>query len=64
MHARDHISDTHFVGDSMTAEAIDEFGKRMDEGFADIRAQIRHLGRHSSVTPVPGCEYCEGTHAA
>lgn len=57
--------ETHFIGDSMTAEAMQQFERRMDEGFAEIKGLLRHILSHDpGINPVPGCELCEARRAA
>lgn len=63
--------ETHFVGDSMTAEAIDntaeairELRAYMENTFAQITMRIDHIARHDRAFPTEGCEYCGVPSAA
>jgi hypothetical protein len=61
----DYGHETHYVGDSMTAEALRDLYAYIEDGFAQINARIDHIARHDpSTNPVTGCVYCEVRRAA
>lgn len=64
MPTRDHTPETHFVGDSQTADSLESLAKAMEAGFADIRQQLDHFTRHDRAFPTQGCTYCGVPSAA
>lgn len=56
--------ETHFVGDSMTAQALGAFQRDMEARFDDLDMHIEHIVRHDRLTPTHGCKYCEVRRAA
>jgi hypothetical protein len=61
---QDYPRETHFVGDSMTAESLESLGKLVDDRFARIEMRLDHLVKHDRAFPTEGCEYCGVPSAA
>jgi hypothetical protein len=60
----DREMETHFVGDSMTAESIDNLRRYMDQKFDEVGQHIDHIVKHDRAFPTEGCEYCGVPSAA
>lgn len=56
--------ETHFVGDSMTAESIDALRTYMEKRLDEVEQHIEHIVRHDRAFPTEGCEFCGVPSAA
>lgn len=56
----DYEPETHFIGDSQTAEQLHEISKRLDR----IEARQDHFITHDRAFPTDGCEFCGVLSAA
>lgn len=64
MPTRDHTPETHFVGDSHTAEQIEALAKDFDDRFDKLERRLEHMARHDRAFPTEGCEFCGVPSAA